>query len=112
MRSPATPLDMPVSARIWPIKGATLVSAGRRLAASSTIPNIRRKLRRRERPDSAVAEALFHILRLPVTLQCQGVAYSTWRRMDRRSPRSSTRHGPELCQVPDGQVVVGYSCEV
>ena len=58
VRSPATPLDMPVSARIWPIKGATLVSAGRRLAASSTIPNIRRKLRRRERPDSAVAEAL------------------------------------------------------
>jgi hypothetical protein len=74
---------MPVSARIWPIKGATPVSAGRRLAASSTIPNTRRKLRRRERPDSAVAEALFVIMRLSVTLQWQHVAYSTWRRMDR-----------------------------
>jgi hypothetical protein len=59
------------------------VSAGRRLAASSTIPNTRRKLRRRERPDSAVTEALFVIMRLPVTLQWQDVAYSTWRRMDR-----------------------------
>src|SRR5215211_3353599 len=80
VRSPATPLDMPVSARIWPIKGATPVSAGRRLAARSTIPNTRRKLRRRERPDSAVAEVLFVMLRLPVSLQWQGVPYSTWRR--------------------------------
>src|SRR3712207_5530868 len=85
VRSPATPLDIPVSARIWPIKGATPVSAGRRLAASSTIPNIRRRLRRRERPDSAVGEVLFVKLRLPVTLQWQHVAYSTWRRVDRRS---------------------------
>jgi hypothetical protein len=72
-----------VSARIWPIKGATPVSAGRRLAASSTIPNTRRKLRRRGRPDSAVAEALFVIMRLPASSQWQDVAYSTWRRMDR-----------------------------
>jgi hypothetical protein len=37
------------------------------LAASNTIHNTRRKLRRRERPDSAVAEALFVIMRLPIT---------------------------------------------
>ena len=71
VRSPATPLDMPVSARIWPIKGATPVSAGRRLAAKSTIPSTRRRLRRRGRPDSAVAEVHFLILRLPVTLHWQ-----------------------------------------
>src|SRR5215212_9617420 len=75
VRSPATPLDMPVSARIWPIKGATPVSAGRRLAARSTIPNTKRKLRRRERPGATIAEVSFVILRLSVTLRRQGVAY-------------------------------------
>jgi hypothetical protein len=56
VRRPAAPLEMPVSARMWPIKGATPVSAGRRLAARSRIPNTRRKLRRRGRSGAAVAE--------------------------------------------------------
>src|SRR5918994_21157 len=46
---PATPLDMPTSARIWPIKGATPVSAGRRLAARSTNPNTSSTPRTRKR---------------------------------------------------------------
>src|SRR5215212_5647849 len=56
---------MPVSARISPINGATPVSAGRRLAARTIIPNTRRRLRRRERPDAAVAESFFVMLCLP-----------------------------------------------
>jgi hypothetical protein len=35
------------------------VSAGRRLAARSTMPNTSRKLRRRERPDADVSRAFF-----------------------------------------------------
>src|SRR5918994_6397496 len=100
VRSPASPLDMPVSARIWPIKGATPVSAGRRLAANSTIPNMRRKLRRRVRPDSAVAEALFLILRLPVSRR--GGEWTV--DLPDRAPATA----PELCQVHEGQVGVGY----
>ena len=78
VRSAAIPLDIPVSARIWPIKGATPVIAGRRLAASSTIPNTRRKLRRRERPDADVAGVFFVRQRLPDTLQWLGIAYEAW----------------------------------
>jgi hypothetical protein len=39
---------MPVSVLIWPIKGATEVSAGRRLAAKSTIANMSSMPPRRE----------------------------------------------------------------
>src|SRR5919112_1265679 len=47
--SPATPWDMPASAWIWPINGATPVSAGRRLAARSTNPKTSSTPRTRKR---------------------------------------------------------------
>src|SRR5918994_3029005 len=65
VRRPAAPLEMPVSARIWPIKGATLVSAGRRLAARSRIPNTKRKVRKRGRPDATLVEDFFAICTSP-----------------------------------------------
>ena len=68
MSRPASPLDMPVSARIWLTKGATLVSATRKLAARSTIPNTRSTRQTRERlrwPGAAVAGAFFVMPRLP-----------------------------------------------
>src|SRR5919112_2294295 len=56
VRRPAAPLEMPVSARISPIRGATPVSAGRKLAARSRMPTTKRKPRRRGRQDAAVVE--------------------------------------------------------
>jgi hypothetical protein len=62
---------MPVSALIWPIKGVKPVSAGRRLAARSTIPNTSSTPETREGgrwPGVAVAVASFVMLRLSSNL--------------------------------------------
>jgi uncharacterized membrane protein YdcZ (DUF606 family) len=46
---PATPFDSPASARISPIKGATEVSAGRKLADTNTMLKASNTTRKRPR---------------------------------------------------------------
>src|ERR687889_624508 len=112
VRSPATPLEMPVSARIWPIKGATPVSEGRRLAARSTIPSTRRRLWRRGRLDAAGVEVFFVILRLSVALQRRDVAYDAIQPLPRRAslpPHSVSLRGKHTpSAVPPGDCTSNY----